>query len=424
MLIELPLVLATILVAALLLLSVLDFALASLNKIALRRIVENASKRRSSFGRPMLESGPEALMAIHIAIQSLLIVLAVLISSTAIALGLPYGIALPASAGLTLILVLAFRQLVPRAIASRDPEGIVTRLVPVLAIPYYLLAPLVGLMVGILNRFHHWEAVEDEDEEEEASEEEIRAFIDVGQEEGILEQDEGEMIQSVVEFGDKVALEVMTPRTQIVAADVAWSVERVVSLVVARQHSRIPVYRDQLDNIEGFVHERDLLAAMQSGEPPENLRPLVSPAHFVPETKPIDDLLEHMKGRGQQLVLAVDEYGGISGLITLEDLVEEIVGEIEDGPESMAETLRDEGSGRYVVPGGMELDAMDSKLDIEVFPSTECTTVGGAVVELFGRLPNPGERIQHNGFAIEVIETDRRRVGSVRIRTMTPKTGQ
>ena len=141
MLIELPLVLTTILVAALLLLSVLDFALAGLNKIALRRIVENASKQGSSFGRSMLESGPEALMAIHIAIQSLLIVLAILLSSTAIALGLPYGIALPASAGLTLILVLAFRQLVPRAIASRDPEGIVTRLVPVLAIPYYLLAP-------------------------------------------------------------------------------------------------------------------------------------------------------------------------------------------------------------------------------------------------------------------------------------------
>ncbi len=424
MLIELPLVLTTILVAALLLLSVLDFALAGLNKIALRRIVENASKQGSSFGRSMLESGPEALMAIHIAIQSLLIVLAILLSSTAIALGLPYGIALPASAGLTLILVLAFRQLVPRAIASRDPEGIVTRLVPVLAIPYYLLAPLVGLMVGILNRFHHWEADEDEDEEDEASEEEIRAFIDVGQEEGILEQDEGDMIQSVVEFGDKVALEVMTPRTQIVAADVAWSVERVVNLVIARQHSRIPVYRDQLDNIEGVVHERDLLAAMQSGEPPENLRSLVSPAHFVPETKPIDDLLEDMKGRGQQLVLAVDEYGGISGLITLEDLIEEIVGEIEDGPESTAETLRDEGSGRYVVPGGMELDAMDSKLDIEVFPSTECTTVSGAVVELFGRFPNPGERIQHNGFAIEVIETDRRRVRSVRIRTMTPKARQ
>lgn len=422
MLIELTLVLITFLVAALLLLSILDFALAGLNKIALRRIVENTSKRGSSLGRSVLGSGPEALMAIHIAIQSLLIVLAVLISSTAIALDLPYGVALPASAGLTLILVLAFRQLIPRAIASHDPEAIVTRLVPVLVVPYYLLAPLVRLMVGVLNRFHHWDAVEDEDEEE-ASEEEIRAFIDVGQEEGILEQDEGEMIQSVVEFGDKVTLEVMTPRTQIVAADVTWSVERAVGLVVARHHSRIPVYRDQLDNIEGVVHERDLLAAMQSGELPDNLRPLVSPVHFVPETKPIDDLLEEMKGRGQQLVLAVDEYGGISGLVTIEDLVEEIVGEIEDGPESTAESFRDEGSGRYVVSGGMELDAMDSKLDIEVFPSTECTTVGGAVVELFGRLPTPGERIQHNGFAIEVIETDRRRVGSVRIRTMTPKAG-
>ncbi len=422
MLIELPVVLALALVGGLLLMSVLDFALANLGKIALRRIVENPGLGRRAFVSSALEDPAGALMAVHIAIQTLLIALAVLLSGTATALGLPHLAALPAAAGVTLILVLAFRQLIPRAIAHRGPEAIVTRLAPLLAISYYVFRPLVRVMTATLNRFRHWETVE-EDEEEESSEEEIRAFIDVGQEEGILEQDEGEMIQSVVEFGDKRALEVMTPRTQIVAADVSWSVERAVRLVVARRHSRIPVYRDQLDNVEGVIHERDLLEATQSSEPPENLRPLLSPAHFVPETKPIDDLLEEMKGQARQLVLVVDEYGGISGLITIEDLVEEIVGEIDDGPEATAETLRDEGSGRYVVPGGLELDAMEAKLGVEVFPSTECTTVGGAVVELFGRLPSPGERIRHNGFAIEVIEADRKRVRSVRIRTLARKAG-
>jgi putative hemolysin len=422
MLIELQVLLALTLVASLLVMSILDFALGRLNKIALRRITDHSKQRPGAFGESLTETPEQVQMAIHIAIQTLLIALAVLLSWSALALDLHYAVALPSAGGVTLILVLVFRQLLPRAIVLHNPEAVLERLIPVLVVPYYLMAPIVGTITAILNRFKRWEAVEDE-EEDEASEEEIRAFIDVGQEEGILEQDEGELIQSIVEFGDKVALEVMTPRTQIVAADLSWSADRVVNLILARRHSRIPIYREQLDNIEGIVHERDLLGAIQSGDKPENLRPLLQSVHFVPETKPIDDLLEEMKGHGQQLVLVVDEYGGISGLITIEDLVEEIVGEIGDGPESASETLRDEGSGRYVVPGGMELDAMDSKLGVEIFPKTESTTVGGAVVELFGRLPSPGDRIQQSGYVIEVIEADRRRVRSVRIRTMSPKAG-
>ena len=422
LIIELQVLLALILAVALLVMSVLDFALSSLNKIALRRTTEAISRRYSALGKSMIETPAQVLMVIHITVQTLLIAIAVLLTGSALALNFHGAIALPGAAGATLVLVLVFRQLLPRAIAQGNPEAAIARLIRVLAIPYYLLAPVVGLIMSILHRFHHWETIEDE-EEEDSSEEEIRAFIDAGQEQGILEQDEGEMIQSVVEFGDKVALEVMTPRTQIVAADVSWGVERVVNLVVARHHSRIPVYREQLDNIEGVVHERDLLGTMQSSEKPENLRPLLHEAHYVPETKPIDDLLEEMKGNRQQMVLVVDEYGGISGLITIEDLVEEIVGEIDDGTESTSASFRDEGSGRYVVPGAMELDAIDSKLGVEVFPETESTTVGGAVVELFGRLPSPGDRIQQGGFVIEVIEADRRRVRRVRLRTMTPKAG-
>ena len=276
------------------------------------------------------------------------------------------------------------------------------------------------ILIHQLNRFHHWEATEPDDDEE-ASEEEIRAFIDVGQEEGILEQDEGVLIQSIVEFGDKVALEVMTPRTQIVATDVTWSFDKLVDQIVSSRHSRIPIYRDELDNIEGFVHERDLLRFSQSGTEPESLRSLLRPAHFVPETKPIDDLLEEMKNQGQQLVLVVDEYGGISGLITIEDLLEEIVGEIDDGAGSDAAKVLDEGRGSYLVPGSLELDAVDDSLGVTAFPHTECTTVGGAVVELFGRLPSPGERIRHDGFAIEVVDADRRKIRSLRIRILASK---
>ena len=419
---ELGLFLTAILILGLVVMSVLDFALGAVNKIALRRITDNRGGQQRQLTEALAEARAEVLMVIHITIQTLLVALAVLLTGTFLSYPLAPIAALPLAGASTLIIVLTFRQLVPRALALRSPDDVLKRLIPVLAIPYFVLRPLARLITTLLNRFNQWDGIESE-EEEEASEEEIQAFIDAGQEEGILEQDEGVMIQSIVQFGDKVALEVMTPRTQITAADVAWTFDKFVSQILSGKHSRMPVYRDELDNIEGFIHERDLLRLNRSGGPPDSLRPFLQPVHFVPETKPIDDLLEEMKSDGQQLVLVVDEYGGISGLITIEDLLEEIVGEISDSPGAESAKLLDEGRGSYLVPGTTELDVLDARLGMTAFPDTECTTVSGAVVELFGRLPLSGERIRHDGLAIEVVDADRRKVRSLRIRTLASKSG-
>ncbi len=419
MLIEIEILLALFLVAALLVMSVVDFALADISKIALRRIAEGESRKKDRLVVSLVSSRDDVLMAIHISVQTLLVALAVLLAGSYLSYPLPYAVALPAAVLTTLLVVLPFRQLIPRAIALRDPEAALERLLPVLGAAYFVLRPLVRLITAILNYFHEWEVEADDDEE--ASEEEIQAFIDAGKEEGILEQDEGVMIHSIVQFGDKVALEVMTPRTQIDAVDVSWTIDRLVDLVVAKRHSRIPVYRDELDNIEGIVHERDLLRVWKDEDRIDHIRSLVHPVHFVPETKPIDDLLQEMQEQGRQIVLVVDEYGGISGLITIEDLIEEIVGEIRDGTEAEGEEILEEQGGAFLVPGGTELDAIEARTGVDVFPNTESTTVGGAVAELFGRLPSSGERIRHNGFAIEVIEADRRRVRRLRVRAVTPK---
>src|SRR5207247_129598 len=144
--------------------------------------------------------------------------------------------------------------------------------------------PVSGVLMSVLNYFHRIEEQKEPAKEEEASEEEIQAFIDAGQEEGILERDEGEMIQSILQFGDIVARDVMTPRTQIVAIDINSSVEKLLQLVINKRHARIPVYRDDLDNVEGIVHERDLLRVWQRGDKLDNFRSLIKPAYFVPET--------------------------------------------------------------------------------------------------------------------------------------------
>ena len=421
MLSALELLVVAALVAALLVLSVLDFALDGITKISLRRLIDAPGARRSPLMGSLVEDRAEVLMAVHIGIQALLIAISVLLTGAFLRAPFHFAVALPSAAGLTLVIVLVFRQLVPRALAIRNPDLMLGRLTRVMSVPYFIFRPLVRLIMVVLNRFHRWEDESEPESEEEASEEEIQAFIDAGQEEGILEQDEGVMIQSIVQFGDKVALEVMTPRTQIAAAAVTWSVERLVSLIVSKRHSRIPVYRDELDNIEGIVHERDLLRVWRSGEQPENIRSLVHPVHFVPETKPIDDLLEEMKSHRRQIVLVVDEYGGISGLITIEDLIEEIVGEIRDDSEPEGDGILEEDPGTYLVPATLELDVMESRLGTALVDDTECTTVGGAAVELFGFLPSRGDKIEHQGVSFEVVEADRRKIRRLRIRTLRSK---
>jgi magnesium and cobalt exporter, CNNM family len=419
MLIQFELLIAAGLVAVLLILSILDFGLAGVNKMALRRITESVPRQGNALKESLLDARAEVLMAIHISIQTILIAIAVILTDVSLRYVSEIALALVAAAGATVILVLVFRQLVPRAIALRNPEAVLARLVSVLGIPYFILRPIVRLIMAILNLFQGWESPEQE-VEEEASDEEIQAFIDVGQEEGILEQDEGVMIHSIVQFGDKLALEVMTPRPQVVSVDISSSLEEVIRVVLDSRHSRLPVYRGELDNVEGIVHERDLLRLRAAEDEPENLRAILRPAHFVPETKPVDDLLEELKAHGQQLTLVVDEYGGISGLITIEDLVEEIVGEINDDPDAVTTEVVEEGSGSWLIPAGTELDALRARLGRSLFPDTECTTLGGAVVELFGRMPSSGEWLRHEDLQIEIVEVDRKSVKSVRLRLAAP----
>src|SRR5207248_2334187 len=233
----------------------------------------------------------------------------------------------------------------------RNPEFVLVLFFPVFKASHFILGPISRMFMSALNYFHRLEDQIEPAKEEEASEEEIQAFIDAGQEEGILERDEGEMIQSILQFGDIVARDVMTPRTQIVAIDINSSVEKLLQLVINKRHARIPVYRDDLDNVEGIVHERDLLRVWQRGDKLENFRSLIKPAYFVPETKPLDGLLQEMRQKSNQMVIVIDEYGGVSGLITMEDLIEEIVGEIYDESEVDREKIIEESDGTFVVSG-------------------------------------------------------------------------
>ncbi|HEY2847110.1 MAG TPA: hemolysin family protein [Pyrinomonadaceae bacterium] len=411
-------------VFALLVMSIIDIAFTNVNKVSVRRLVDHPYGKAAPALAEMLEARAEVITSIHVVIQLLLVLGSVLVFTAFQMRAIPFTGTVIGTLVVMMLVIAIFRHLLPRIITMRSPEAVLLRLFTIFRIVHFAMRPVSMPLTAALNYFQRWEEEIEPVKEEETSEEEIQAFIDAGQEEGILEHDEGEMIQSIVHFGDKVAREVMTPRTQIVAVDINSTVDKLLQLIVAKRHARIPVYRDDLDNIEGILHERDLLRIWQRGDKLDNLRPLTNPANFIPETKPVDDLLQEMKEKGDQMVLVVDEYGGISGLITMEDLVEEIVGEIHDDSDGSAEKIVEERKGVIVVSGSLELEALEEKLGVPLVANTDCTTVAGAVVELFGRLPSPGEKIEHGGVEIEVLDADRRRIQRLRLKTLAPKTNE
>jgi CBS domain containing-hemolysin-like protein len=415
------LLIAGLFIVALLLMSIVDIALSSVTRIAVRRLLDRPKIKSAPALVALVENRDAVLLSVHILIQLLLIAGSVFLFGAFSRRQVPLVAGMPGTILLMFILVLIFRQLIPRIVATRDPEMVLLYLRPFLQAAHLVMRPFSNVLMRVMNSFKRWEdQAEPDKKEEEKTDEEIQAFIDVGQEEGILEKEEGEMIQSIVEFGDKVAREVMTPRTQIVGIDIDASVDKLADLIISKHHTRIPVYREDLDNIEGIVHERDLLSVWQRAEKMQGLRPLIKPVNFVPETKPIDDLLEEMKDKGDQMVLVVDEYGGVSGLITMKDLVEEIIGDIRDDVESDGEKIVEETNGVYIVPGRTELGVLETKLGMPLVEDTECTTVAGAVVQLFGKLPTPGETIEHQGIQIEVLDADRRRVKRLRMKVVVP----
>ncbi|HEY2018080.1 MAG TPA: hemolysin family protein [Bryobacteraceae bacterium] len=253
------------------------------------------------------------------------------------------------------------------------------------------------------------------EEDEPTPAENIEALISAGTEEGLIEEEDRKLIQSVVEFGDKVVREVMTPRPNIVAISADSALEQLRQLVINEQYSRIPVYEQNIDQVIGFVHVRDMFEMDESRRENRTVRELVRPIMFVPETKPVNDLMRQMQQENSHMVIVVDEYGNTAGLATMEDLLEVIIGEIRDEHEPDSDIAED-GQGGYIVSGNFDLDRVGDLFEFfHPEEEIESTTVGGLVTEWLGRVPKAGESVERDGIRIEVLASDELRVGQVRI---------
>ena len=253
------------------------------------------------------------------------------------------------------------------------------------------------------------------DEEQPTPAENIEALISAGQEEGLIEEQDRKLIQSVVEFGDKVVREVMTPRPRIIAISADATLEELRQLVIHEQYSRIPVFEKNIDQITGFVHVRDMFELEEDERSKRLVRELVRPIPFVPETKPVSDLMRHMQQENTHMVIVVDEYGNTAGLATMEDLLEVIIGEIRDEHEPSTDVLED-GHGGFIVAGNFDLDRVADLFEsFHREEDVESTTVGGLVSEWLGRVPKAGELVDRDGIRVEVLASDEWRVEQVRI---------
>lgn len=321
----------------------------------------------------------------------------------------PFEIA-EASISLLLIIVI-FNQVLPFILFTRTKGAWLVPLTPILRILIYLTLVVtvpIGFVksVATLSREHG-------SEEPEHPSEAMDAFIEAGQEEGILEESDRALIQSVVEFGDKTVREVMTPRPEVTAVPVNATIEQFTELLRNKPYSRIPVYDGTLDNIKGIVFAHDVLQVTDVDARARKVGDLMKPAFFVPESQRVSALLRQMQRENIHMAIVIDEYGGMAGVVTIEDLVEEIVGEIRDEHEAKADIVR-ENESSYIVPGNMDVDRLAELFHVRP-EGHEATTVAGLVSEILGRIPDPGEVVEEDGLRYEILESTDRKVERLRI---------
>jgi len=316
-----------------------------------------------------------------------------------------------------ILIVIVFNRFLPFVFFSRTKGQWLIRWTPFLRILIYLVLP-VTLVLGFLQSVAAL-TKEHSEEQPETQAEAVDALIEAGQEEGILDESNRDMIQSVVEFGEKTVREAMKPRPEIVAVPTNTTVEQFVELLRMKPFSRVPVFEGTIHNIKGIVYAQDVLQVPDTEAHTRTVDTLMrKDVYFVPESKLGSELLREMQKNNIRMAVVVDEYGGVAGLVTIEDLIEEIVGEIHDEHEK-AEVVRESDSS-YVVPGNMDVDRLDELLGARP-EGKESATVAGLVSEMAGRIPQKGEVIEEDGLRFEVLDSTERRVERVRISVVQPK---
>ncbi len=312
-------------------------------------------------------------------------------------------------------LVVALAEWIVERVASRNPENWVMRLIVLIRLINLVLYPLVSLILLLSADNNNTDK-----SLSKVTEDELITLVNASEQNGIIEQEERRMIRSIIQLGETLTREIMVPRIDVIALDVDAPLTEAMNKLVETGFSRLPVYEDTIDNILGLLYAKDLLSLWRAGKDhSESLRSLLREAYFVPEAKKADELLTELQSRHVHMAIVVDEYGGVAGVVTLEDIIEEIFGEIQDEYDENEEQLyqvQDDGS--YIFRGRVDLDDFNDLMNVNL-PVDEADTLGGFLYMRFGHVPTAGEFVDEDGLRLTVEQVSSRRIRKVRAQQQT-----
>lgn len=429
---DLELIVAGVLLLILGFLAAVDVAFSHISDVGLRRISADDDSTETSksvkFLREILENRPRFRFALSSAIQILLIAIAVLVTFAISRFEADRYRLLIYAFLASLILTAIFRQIVPRFAVRANPERKLLFLLPAIR-PLYTIASFFVESVSKDKQTKAREKIEatiapnlSDERDEDSNNDDFQALMEVGEAEGIIEEKEREMIETMVEFSETRAGEIMTPRTGIIGVPASTLIKDARDVMIEEKYSRLPIYHETIDNVIGMVYVRDLLAALATGRKEEPVENIKREAFFVPETKTASELLKSMQQNHVQIAVVIDEYGGVAGLVTVEDIVEEIVGEIEDEDTEQEEIIEiiEGDDGYWDVLGSTEIFKIERIVDLEL-EDEDYTTIAGLVVTEAGYVPKIGEKLELRGLSLEILEADEKRITLLRLRKSEEK---
>lgn len=390
-----------------------ETALMSLSKIRVKQMIENREKGANRINK-LLSDPSRLLSAILIGNNVVNIGASSLMTSLAIDAFGNTGVGV--ATGIMTLLILVFGEITPKSLAAKNSEKISVRLSGFIEFVTNLLTPISFVLNIITDFLVKLLGGEVDKKKPFITQEELKTIVNVSYKEGVLEGEEKDMIYNVFDFSDSQVNDVMVPRTEIVAIDVDLPYEEIIKIINKEQYSRIPVYENTIDNIIGILYVKDLLFMDVNKESPFDLRKYIRQPYFTPEFKSIKELFKEMRTNRNHMVVIIDEYGGTEGIVTIEDVVEEIVGDIEDEYDKKIKEIEVIKEDEYLVNGNVRIDTINELIGTHI-ESEDFDTIAGFVIGIIDRLPEAGEEIEYENIRFIIENIDRNRIKKIRILT-------
>jgi len=387
-----------------------ETALMSLNKLRVRHMVEEKTSGSALLER-LLKDPNKLLSAILVGNNIVNIGASALATSLALSFYGSKGVAI--STGIMTLLVLIFGEITPKSLATKFPEKVSLMVSKPISVIVFLLNPIVVVLMYLTSGMMKLLGIEVDIRQPMITEEELRTIVAVSEEEGVLETEEKQMIQNVFEFGDLQIKDIMIQRTDIIAIDIDTPFEEIIDIVKYEQFSRYPIYKEGIDNIVGVLNVRDLIFLNNEKEN-FNIAKYIRKPYYTFEFKKISDAFKEMKKNRMHMSIVLDEYGGTAGIITIEDLIEEIVGDIEDEYDEFESEIQFIKDGEYIVNGSTKLNTVNEMLGTD-FESEDFDSIGGLIIESLGRLPKDGEKVEQDNITLVVESIKKNRIIAVKV---------